>query len=223
MNNMEIYDDLMREMQDMGIGFMDMDDSYNNNSFVAEQRQRLASVIDEMRRQPDWAEFKDYLKNKIQDMNKLTPYILEQKYNDFQVDRGLSKLADKVAGDYERYIADLRTKAPDDIIHSAYEIYNKGYIVDYCNMSMTSLSPDDLQVLLDTDNVLDEIYQEWDVMTQFNGVAEIDTAIEETAYRLRSAQAVKQVMEQKMAAELPAAKVVVDKPAPIKPAKRTRR
>ena len=223
MNNMEIYDDLMREMQDMGIGFMDMDDSYNNNSFVAEQRQRLASAIDEMRRQPDWSDFKEYLKNKIQDMNKITPYILEQKYNDFLVDRGLSKLADKVAGDYEQYISDLRTKTPDDIIRSAYEIYNKGYIVDYCNTSMTSLSPDDIQVLFDTDNVLDEIYQEWDVMTQFNGVADIDTAIEETAYRLRSAQAVKQIMEQKRAAELSAAKVVVDKPAPIKPAKRTRR
>ena len=223
MNNMEIYDDLMREIQDMGISLVEFKDIYGDNSFVAEQKQRLASAIDEMRRQPDWSDFKEYLKNKIQDMNKLTPYILEQKYNDFQVDRGLSKLADKVAGDYERYIAELRSKTPDDIIRSAYEIYNKGYIVDYCNMSMTSLSPDDIQVLLDTDNVLDEIYQEWDTMTQFNGVADIDTAIEETAYRLRSAQAVKQMMKQRRAAELPAAKVAEDKPAPIKPNKRTRR
>ncbi|MBQ2580030.1 MAG: DUF3848 domain-containing protein, partial [Ruminococcus sp.] len=66
-------------------------------------------------------------------------------------------------------------------------------------------------------------YQEWDVMTQFNGVAEIDTAIEETAYRLRSAQAVKQVMEQKRAAELPTPKAAEDKPTPMKPTKRTRR
>ena len=223
MNNMEIYDDLMREIQDMGISLVEFKDIYGDNSFVAEQKQRLASAIDAMRRQPDWSVFKEYLKNKIQDMNKLTPYILEQKYNDFQVDRGLSKLADKVAGDYERYIAELRSKTPDDIIRSAYEIYNKGYIVDYCNMSMTSLSPDDIQVLLDTDNVLDEIYQEWDTMTQFNGVAEIDTAIEETAYRLRSAQAVKQVMEQKRAAELLTPKAEEDKPAPMKPTKRTRR
>ncbi len=222
MNNMEINTDLKREMNDMGISLM-FSEAYEDNAFVAEQRQRLASAIDEIRRQPDWTGFKEYLKNKIQDMNKLTPYILEQKYNDFQVDRGLSKLADKVAGDYERYIADLRTKSPDYIIRSAYEIYNKGYIVDYCNMSMTSLSPDDIQVLLDTDNVLDEIYQEWDTMTQFNGVAEIDTAIEETAYRLRSAQAVKQVMEQKRAAELLTPKAAEDKPAPMKPTKRTRR
>ena len=223
MNNMEISEDLMREMHDMGISSIGIGDGYENNSFVAELYNRLASAIDEMRRQPDWAEFKDYLKNKINDMDKLTPYILEQKYNDFIVDRGLSKLADKVAGDYERYIADLRTKAPDDIIRSAYEIYNKGYIVDYCNMSMTSLSPDDIQVLLDMDNVLDEIYQEWDVMMQFNGVANIDTAIEETAYRLRSARAVKQVMEQKRTAEISAAKVAEDKPSLPKPAKRSRR
>jgi hypothetical protein len=223
MNNMEINEDLMREMNDLGIGFINLGKTYENDSFLANQRIRLANAIDDMRCQLDWMDFKEYLKNKIGDMNKLTPYILEQKYVDFQVDRGLSKLADKVAGDYEKYIADLRTKTPDDIIRSSYEIFNKGYIVDYCNMSMNSLSPDDIQVLLDTDNVLDEIYQEWDTMTQFNGVAEIDTAIEETAYRLRSAQAVKQVMEQKRAAELPTPKAAEDKPAPIKPTKRTRR
>ncbi len=219
MNNMVINDDLMREMHNMGISLVEFKDIYGDNSFVAEQKQRLASAIDEMRRQPDWSAFKDYLKNKMGDMNKLTPYILEQKYNDFQVNRGLSKLADKVAGDYERYIANLRTKTPDDIIRSAYEIYNKSYIVDYCNMSMTSLSPDDIQVLLDTDNVLDEIYQEWDVMTQFNGVAEIDTAIEETAYRLRTAQAVKRMMEQKQSPQLSEDKVIADKPGIPKPAK----
>ena len=119
MNNMEINTDLIREMHDMGIGLVEFKDIYGDNSFVAELKNRLASAIDEMRHQPDWAEFKDYLKNKIQDMNKLTPYILEQKYNDFQVDNGLSKLADKVAGDYERYIAELRSKTPDDIIRSA--------------------------------------------------------------------------------------------------------
>ncbi len=88
---------------------------------------------------------------------------------------------------------------------------------------MTSLSPDDIQVLLDTDNVLDEIYQEWDVMTQFNGVAEIDTAIEETAYRLRSAQAVKQVMEQRRGAELPEVNPEKREPAVPKPTKHSRR
>ncbi len=219
MNNIVINDDLMREMHNMGISSMGIGDGYENNSLVAELYNRLASAINEMSRQPDWAEFKEYLKNKIGDMNKLTPYILAQKYVDFQVDKGLSKLADKVAGDYERYIADLRTKTPDDIIRSAYEIYNKRYIVDYCNTSMTSLSTDDIQVLLDTDNVLDEIYQEWDVMTQFNGVAEIDTAIEETAYRLRTAQAVKRMMEQKQSPQLSEDKVIADKPGIPKPAK----
>ena len=219
MNNMEIYNDLKREMTDLGISFANHDEAYESNSFIAELKQRLIGAIDEMRQQPDWTDFKEYLKKQMPDMEKLTPYILEQKYNDFLVDRGLSKLADKVAGDYEQYISDLRTKSPDDIIRSAYEIYNKSYIVDYCNMSMTSLSPDDIQVLLDTDNVLDEIYQEWDVMTQFNGVAEIDTAIEETAYRLRTAQAVKRMMEQKQSSQLSEDKVIADKPGIPKPAK----
>ena len=215
----QINSELAGEMRDLGITLSASEDI----SYFVPQKHRLASAINDMRRQPDWSDFKEYLKNKISDMDKLTPYILEQKYTDFQVNRGLSKLADKVAGDYERYIADLRTKTPDDIIRAAYEIYNKKYIVDYCNMSMTSLSPDDIQVLLDTDNVLDEIYQEWDVMTQFNGVAEIDTAIEETAYRLRSAQAIKQVMEQRRAAELPEVNPEKRQPAVPKPTKHSRR
>ena len=156
-------------------------------------------------------------------IDKLTPYILDQKYSDFQINKGMSKLADKVAGEYEKYITDLKQGDPDRIIKSAYEIYNKDYIVDFCNTNMTSLSPDDLQVLLDTDNVLDEIYQEWDTMTQLHGVAEIDTAIEETAYRLRTAQAVKQMMEQKQKQELSESKVIADKPGVPKPTKLKRR
>ena len=68
MNNMEISEDLMREMHDMGIGLMEYKDPFESNSFVAEMKNRLASAIDEMRRQPDWSDFKEYLKNKIQDI-----------------------------------------------------------------------------------------------------------------------------------------------------------
>jgi hypothetical protein len=60
-------------------------------------------------------------------------------------------------------------------------------------------------------------------MTQFNGVAEIDTAIEDTAYRLRTAQAVKQMMEQKQKQELSESKVIADKPGVPKPTKLKRR
>ncbi|MCR5143385.1 MAG: DUF3848 domain-containing protein [Ruminococcus sp.] len=229
--------DLAREMHDLGISLLvceeydhyydllDFDNAYNEDiyTFIPVQKHRLASAINDMRWQPDWSDFKEYLKNKIYDMDRLTPYILEQKYNDFQVDNGLSKLADKVAGEYEKYIADLKQGDPDRIIKSAYEIYNKDYIVDFCNTNITSLSPDDLQVLLDTDNVLDEIYQEWDTMTQLHGVAEIDTAIEDTAYRLRTAQAVKQMMEQKQKQELTESKVIADKPGVPKPIKLKRR
>jgi uncharacterized short protein YbdD (DUF466 family) len=214
-------DVLRREMKDLGISIM-FSDAYDN-AFIAEEKYRLRGAVDEILKQPDWTDFKEYLKNKVNDMDKLTPYILKREYNCFQVDKGLSLLAEKVAGNYQKYVSDLRTKNPDDIIRSAYEIYNKGCIVDYCNSSITSLSPDNLQVLLDTDNVLDEIYQEWDKMTQLHGVAEIDTAIEDTAYRLRMAQAVKQMMEQKQKQELSESKVIADKPGIPKLAKRTRR
>ncbi len=154
-------------------------------------------------------------------MDRLTPYILKQQYASFQKERALSALADKVAGEYEQYISNLKRGDPDIIIRSAYEIYNKDYIVDFCNTNDIYMDLEDIQILLETDNVLDEIYQEWDSMTQLNGVAEIDTAIEDTAYRLKSAKAVKQAMEQKKS-ELPEIKPENAKPA-IKPKKYNRR
>lgn len=172
-----------------------------DSAFDTVRKERLKSTFDELSHKTDWSGFKDYLKNHITDMDKLTPYILKQQYSVFQKDKALSALADKVAGEYEQYINDLKKGDPDMIIKSAYEIYNKDYIVDYCNTNTLYMDLEDIQVLLETDNVLDEIYQEWDSMTQLNGVAEIDTAIEDTAYRLKSAKAVKQVMEQRKAEE----------------------
>ncbi len=223
--------DLAREMFDMGISLLvceeydyysdllDFESTYTDNSFVAVQRHRLASALNEMFRQSDWTAFKEYLKNQITDMDKLTPYILKQQYASFQKDKALSTLADKVASEYEQYISDLKKQDPDIIIKSAYEIYNKDYIVDYCNVNDLHMDFEDIQILLETDNVLDEIYQEWDSMTQLNGVAEIDTAIEDTAYRLRSAKAVKQVMEQKQTQELSEKKPIAEKQAVTKPMK----
>lgn len=207
--------DLALEMHDLGISLLvceeydhysdllDFEGAYDEDSyiFVPVQRHALSSEIQHMRNQPDWTDFKDYLKNTIADMDRLTPYILKQQYASFQKDRAQSALADKVAGEYEQYISDLKKSDPDKIIKSAYEIYNKDNIVDFCNVNDLYLDKEDLEILLETDNVLDEIYQEWDSMTQLNGVAEIDTAIEDTAYRLKSAKAVKQVMEQRKAEE----------------------
>lgn len=172
-----------------------------DSAFEAAQKERLKSAFDELSHKSNWTAFKEYLKNKITDMDKLTPYILKQQYESFQKDKALSALADKVAGEYEQYISDLKKQDPDKIIKSAYEIYNKDYIVDFCNTNNLYMDLEDIQVLLETDNVLDEIYREWDSMTQLYGVAEIDTAIEDTAYRLKSAKAVKQVMEQRKAEE----------------------
>ena len=186
----------------------------SDSDFKAAQKEQLKNYLDEISRKSDWTAFKDYLKDKITDMNKLTPYILKQQYVEFQKDHALTALADKIAGEYEQYISDLKKSDPDKIIKSAYEIYNKENIVDFCNTNDLRMDLEDIQVLLETKNVLDEIYQEWDTMTQLNGVAEIDTAIEDTAYRLRSAKAVKEVMEQK--------NQLSDKPA-VKPLKHSRR
>ena len=92
----QMNQELAREMYNMGINLvvceeydyysdlLDFESAYTDDSFVAVQRHELASAINDMFRQPDWAAFKEYLRNKITDMNKLTPYILKQQYVEFQ-------------------------------------------------------------------------------------------------------------------------------------------
>lgn len=74
-------------------------------------------------------------------------------------------------------------------------------------------------MLLERDDLLDEIYQEWDTMGQLHGFAEIDTAIDEVAYRLRTAKAEEKVQEQKKAA-VAEKKPDTEKTAPTKTTKR---
>ena len=188
---MNTIDELMR----------DLEENHEDSTFATAQRQRLREELGRMKEQSDWTAFKEYLKNQIQDMDKLTPYILSDMYLSFQKEVLKAEFADKVKSEYEQYVAELKTRTPDDIIRSAYEIYNKDYIADFCSVNDIDLGSEDLKFFLETDNVLDEIYQEWDSMTQLNGVAEIDTAIEDVAYRLRMERAERQMEETKQAEE----------------------
>lgn len=223
LRTVQMNEDLAREMHDLGIslGYAIID---SENSYVPVQKHRLASALNYYIRQPDWNDFKEHLKKQYSgSMDKLTPYIIDRAYKLHQSTVMQASLADKVGAEYEQYITELKRGDPDKIIKSAYEIYNKDYIVDFLRVNDLHMDKEDLQVLLETDNVLDEIYGEWDAMTQLNGVAEIDTAVEDMAYRLKSAKAVKQVMEQKKVAEIAPAVKTEDKPAQPKPTKRSRR
>lgn len=189
---MNTIDELMR----------DLEENHEDSTFATAQRQRLREELGRMKEQPDWKGFRKYLNDHLAgNLDKLTPYILGDMYLSFQKEVLKAEFADKVKSEYEQYVAELKTRTPDDIIRSAYEIYNKDYIADFCSVNDIDLGSEDLKVLLETDNVLDEIYQEWDSMTQLNGVAEIDTAIEDVAYRLRMERAERQMEETKQAEE----------------------
>lgn len=226
----QLSSDLAREMYDMGFTLTacrentyrymvkDIEVSLNMGDFVVYQKHKLAMDIEKMRHKPDWSAFRDYIRAQMgRDVDRLTSYIFGNMYLSFQKEVSKSKFADKVAGEYEQYISDLKKKDPNVIIRSAYEIYNKDYIVDFCNTNDLNLDLEELQILLDTDSVLDEIYQEWDSMTQLNGLAEIDTAIEDTAYRLKSEA------EQRKAEEMnKSAEGLDNAPTPAKPKRKPR-
>ena len=187
--------------------------SYGNGHFIRFEDNELALKIAEMRFKPDWTGFKEFLKGQLDgSMDKLTPFILdsmEKKYQKVLISKVLS---DKVMGEYEAFIADIKTKSPDEIVSAAYEIVQKDNITDFFSFNSSELSREDIDILLESDDILDKTYQKYFDLTQQHGLIEINTAVEETAYELKSDKAL-QLRAQELAAKQQKS-VSIKKPIP---------
>ena len=193
--------DLAREMNDLGISLLiceeydyysdllDFEDAYNENTytFVPVQKHRLTCAINDIFRQPDWSGFKDYLKAQLGDnMDKLTPYILNDMWTKYHEDLSMNKLADKVADEYDRFIKDIKQQPADRIVEAAYEIVQKDDIREFCSGADFTLSQEELDDLLTADNLLDRLYNKWDEMTDLHSLYDYDIVFEETASDLKA-------------------------------------
>lgn len=192
---------LAKEMFDMGISLMvckeydnysdllDFETAYNEDSytFVPVQRYRLASAINDLRHEPDWSDFKDYLKAQLGDnMDKLTPYILNDMRSKYHAELSMNRLADKVADEYDRFIKDIKQQPADRIVEAAYEIVQKDDIREYCSGTDYVLSQQELDELLAADNLLDRLYDKWDELSEVHSLYDMDIMLEETASDLKA-------------------------------------
>ena len=224
--------DLAKEMHDLGIRLMvcegydhysdliDFDQAYDEDTytFVAVQRHRLASAVNDVFRQPDWSGFKDYLKAQMGgSMDKLTPYILSDMQKKYYVELSMNRLADKVSDEYDRFIADIKRQPPERIVEAAYEIVQKDDIREYCSGTDHLLSQEQLDDLLSADALLDRLYNKWDELTDVHSLYDMDVMLEETASDLKEERLEREAAKEDKAVEQS------EKAAPPKPTKHTRR
>lgn len=161
--------------------------SAGDSRFESEKKKRLADAIGELRKEPDWSGFKDYLETQLGDnMDKLTPYILSDLKEKYHNELSMNRLADKIADEYDRFIRDMKQQPADRIIEAAYEIVQKDDIREYCSGADHLLSQEELDDLLAADNLLDRLYNKWDELSEVHSLYDMDVMLEETASDLKS-------------------------------------
>ena len=160
--------------------------SAGDSRFEAEKKERLCDAITELRKEPDWSGFKDYLEVQLGDkMDKLTPYILSDLREKYHIELSMNRLADKIADEYDRFIRDMKQQPSERIIEAAYEIVQKDDIREYCSGADHLLSQEELDDLLAADDLLDRLYNKWDELSEVHSLYDMDLMLEETASDLK--------------------------------------
>ncbi|MBR5090277.1 MAG: DUF3848 domain-containing protein [Ruminiclostridium sp.] len=143
----------------------------------------LAVKVREYMKLPDWEEFRDSAAEIISEYpdRNITASGLERLREKFIQSRYESKLYEKMQGEYDSFIADIKKKSPDEIVDSAYQIVTKNDILDFLAGQSPSLPEKQYAALLSSTNTLDEIYETWCTNSEFHALYDIGLAIEETA------------------------------------------
>ena len=193
--SLSLESDVAKELDKLGVqlraceGFnfyYDVDDlntSLDAGDAIFVKDYDLAVKVKEYMKLPDWEEFRDSAAEIIsgnleRNVTGEELAFLREKFVKSQYE---SKLYEKMQGEYDSFIADIKKKSPDEIVDSAYQIVTKKDILDYLAGQSPSLSEKQYAALLSSTNTLDEIYETWCTNSEFHALYEIGLAMEETA------------------------------------------
>lgn len=121
----------------------------------------LAVRINEMRTQPDWNDFRNYIAEDMDGIEHLTVDWLNEAYADYRREELNVELSRKVDKSFEGFIAYIRNAGVDEAINRCYEITVKTNIQSYIESEPAELSDEQYRALIGSDDPLDEIYSAW--------------------------------------------------------------
>lgn len=91
------------------------------------------------------------------------------------------KLANKVTAEWKAFLEDMKKESPAVLIESAYEISTKDNIQTYITEENLNLTEKQINALLARDNILDELYDDWNHNEFLNSYSDVGTLLEDTA------------------------------------------
>lgn len=94
------------------------------------------------------------------------------------------QLSERLSAEYNFFISNLMNQKPEVIISSAYEINTKDNIRTYAENEELDLTDEQIKALLSSENVLNEVYQEWNKNESANSYDDVLTVLQDRADRI---------------------------------------
>ena len=94
------------------------------------------------------------------------------------------QLSDRIAAEYNFFISNLKNEKPEVIIAAAYEINTKDNIRTYVENEELDLSDEQMKALLSSENLLNEVYQEWNKNESANSYDDVSMILADRADRI---------------------------------------
>ena len=139
----------------------DIDKTIADGDAITFSKSSLAVKINEMRNNPDWNAFRDYIAEDMDDINSLSVDSLNEAYEDYRREELNIELSRKVDKNFEAFIYGIREQGVDEAIKCCYEITVKTNIQSYIESEPADISTEQYGALLSVDDPLDVIYGSW--------------------------------------------------------------
>lgn len=94
------------------------------------------------------------------------------------------QLSERLSAEYNFFVSNLMNQKPDVIISSAYEISTKDNIRTYAENEELDLTDEQIKALLSSENVLNEVYLEWNKNESANSYDDVLTVLQDRADRI---------------------------------------
>lgn len=159
----------------------DIEKTIADGDAITFSKSALAVRINEMRNNPDWKAFRDYIAEDMDDINSLTVDSLNEAYEDYLKEELNIELSRKVDKNYEAFIYDIRENGVDEAIKCCYEITVKTNIQSFIESEPADISTEQYGALISADNPLDVIYGSWLKREYLRTYDDIPKAIEYAA------------------------------------------
>ena len=94
------------------------------------------------------------------------------------------QLSERLSAEYNFFVSNLMNQKPEVIISSAYEINTKDNIRTYAENEELDLTDEQIKALLSSENMLNEVYQEWNKNESANSYDDVLTVLQDRADRI---------------------------------------